>query len=193
MPDPPTLAARLLIAVAIAIAALISRRTPAQLPIAVGLSAALGLDILIPLLGLSARADLAAYLLTPAISAALALRVLGAARPAPMFAPFAIWAIAALVVGHAPAPDLWWTAAPVRAHLAATLVQAGAAITWWTSPARAELPQRCALVLAAGDVVGLLGPLRQGEPWAIVDWQAAILAGVLIGLQAHALAVARTK
>jgi hypothetical protein len=187
VPDTPTLVARILFAAAIALATLFARHRPAHRPIAAGLALALALDLVVPHLALSARADLAAYLLTPAISAWVALRVLATARPAAAFAPFAVWAGGALLVGRAPSPELWWAAAPRLAHGAALAVEAWTALAWWRSPARAELPQRCALVLAAGDFFGMLGPLGVGGPWEIVNWQAAIFAALLIGLHTQAL------
>lgn len=192
---PAVLIPRIMVALAALLALALTHRVPAHRPVAVALAGALLLDLLRATTSLEPRIDLALYLLTPALAAWCALRVLCGACPyrAPMVVG-AVWWIAALAVLRAPDPASWWASVPRWGHEAVLLIEAAAAISWWASPRRATCPEICAIILIAGDVVALLGPVGFIEgPWWIVAWQAALIAAALMVVQVDALQSARKK
>jgi hypothetical protein len=148
------------------------------------LAAALALYALDPL-----RPNVGAWaLVLPALSAALAVAVLARL---PGLAPLATAAV--LACGMA---ELDRSAAPARALLLAcgvgVAIQGIAALS--ASKRRLALADRCVLVLLAGDVAALAGPLgdaarweHQAERWWLAQWQGAAVAAVLVVLHAVAL------
>jgi hypothetical protein len=165
------------------VALAIARRMPRHRPVAAALTTAWLADSLQDLAPPSWPAPhvaLAVYLALPALSAWCALRVLAGVRPR----------AAALLTGVAWALAAALSLDPRVAHVLAVLVQFGAAAQRWRSRARRDLPELCALVLLAGDVVGLVSPLMVGEreDWGLVSGQAAIVGAALVILQVQALA-----
>lgn len=184
--DPlAVVAARLVIGVAVLLGVALARRSRAHWPVPIALGLALAVDVTRARLELPPAVELGLYLAVPALSAWCALMVLAKrALAGAVLAP--------LVVGGAPlwlavvAPGLWG-AAPIVAHGASLLVQAAAAALWWRSPRSRDVSVTCVGVLAAGDVVGLLGPLALGGPWWIVALQAGGVASALVLVQGWAL------
>lgn len=175
------LSTRALAAAACLAAWLAARSRPAHRDVAAGLTLALLLD-LVRSSGLPPRAALALYLATPAISAALALRL--AERSS--WPVGAAWCGAAAWCRWAPEPRAWWLELQQGAFASSILVQLACAPRLWT---RRDLSGRCALVLLAGDVALLLGPLWLGTSWDVVRLQVNAISSVII--VAHAIDVRR--
>lgn len=133
------------------------------------------LDPLRPVDG-SALADAWAIAL-PVTSATVAALVLGRSR---FVALAAATLVATLGIGS-----------PLLAAAASILVQGLAALT--AARRTLGLPDRCCLVLLAGDVAALGGPVGdhvawplRAERWWIVQWQGALVAAVLVAMHLHA-------
>jgi hypothetical protein len=147
------------------------------------LAAALALwmfDPLLPEVGPWAKAVSIGW---PALSAALAVLVLMRLRLLALVAAtlVAAYGLSQLRAGETPA------AAALHASLFAVGIQVLAAVS--ACRRRFRLVDRCVLVLLAGDVAALAGPLGdarhldlQRVRWTITQWQVAATAGVLIAL-----------
>lgn len=176
---------RLIIGVAVVLAAVLARRSPAHWPVPIALGLALAGDVTRAALELPPVMELGLYLAAPALSAWCALRVLaGLSRWAAPVVPLILWAA---VLRRAVTMPETWAQAPLFAHAGALLVQVVAGVLWWRSPRPRDTPETCALVLAAGDVLGLAGPLGLGGPWWIVAAQAGIVGAALVLVQGRAL------
>ncbi|XXY23347.1 hypothetical protein WME88_27425 [Sorangium sp. So ce216] len=184
---------RLIVGAAVVLAVLLARREPAHRPLAVALGGVLAGDLVRAALELPSRVELALYLAAPALSAWCAIRVLagyplGKSLEAPVLLLWAPAMTLAIVE-----PELW-SHVPVLAHAVALFLQGGAALLFWRSPRAARTPETCALVLAAGDVVALAGPLGfprvwadLGYGWAVAAAQAGVMGAVLVVLQLRQL------
>jgi hypothetical protein len=192
MPTSGVIASRLIIGAAVVLAALLARRDAAHRPVAWALGGVLASDLVRAYVALPARLELALYLAAPALSAWCALRVL--LEDPPRRAALSggiVWGApmaAALLVPEA------WERVPLFAHLLALQVQIAAAAFFWRSPRPAGISETCTLVLAAGDVLALAGPLgfpgfwsALGWGWAAVAAQAGVIGAVLVVLQARVL------
>lgn len=120
----------------------------------------------------------------PALSAWLAVRVL---------ARSGLLAFCALTLVLMVAASKWatWGSAPAWAFGTSVTVQAVAVLAV-TPRRRLLLADRCVVVLLAGDIAALLGPVgeRAAPPiqhaaWWLVQWQAAAVALTLCLLHAH--------
>lgn len=115
----------------------------------------------------------------------LALPSASVAAAALVFQRSVIAAVGAAVVVLAAGPSL------VAASLVAVVGQALAAALG--AGRRLDLAGRCCLVLLAGDVAALGGPLGdvaawplRAERWWIAQWQGALVAAVLVAMHLHA-------
>lgn len=124
----------------------------------------------------SALADVWAIAL-PVASASAAMLVLGRSRFAALSAALLVATLGA--------------GSPLLAVTASILVQGLAALD--AARRRLDLSDRCCLVLLAGDVAALGGPLGDHaawplrvERWWIVQWQGALVAAVLVAMHLHA-------
>jgi hypothetical protein len=180
---------RIIIGAAVVLAFLVARRERAHLPVAVALGAALAGDCVRAAWAGPPAVELAIYLLAPALSAWCAVRVLAgegnlsAARPALALLAGALW----IAREHPEGGRLF-------AHAAALVFQGAAAALFWRSDRPTRTPELCALVLAAGDVLALVGPLGWPAPWEALGWgwavtaaQAGVIGAVLVVLQLRAL------
>lgn len=128
----------------------------------------------------------------PALSAWLAVRVFQRVRLLALCA-----AALVLVVGSGAWRWRGWDVALLASSGASLAVQAASALM---VRRRLWLADRCVLVLAAGDVAAMLGPLGERAPvevqrlaWWIVQWQAASVAIVLCALHLHQALVDRGR
>lgn len=187
------IAARVVVGVAVALAVAIAWRSAQHRPVALALGLSLWQDLLRAYVPLGPHDALALYLLAPALFAWCALRVLAARRwLRALPEPALIWAVPFLAAVWR--PETFWTAAPPAAHCAALVAEVVAAWRWWRSPRRrGGVSEACAIIFAAGDAVGLLGPLGLGGPWWIVACQAALVGVGLVGVQARALWIMRRQ
>lgn len=182
---------RLIIGAAVVLAFLVARRERAHLPVGVALGLCLLGDCVRAAWAGPPAVELALYLLAPALSAWCAVRVLGGFPLArALEAPFLyVWAPAMVLT------RLWGgDTGRLFAHLAALVVQGAAAFLFWRADRPARTPDLCALVLAAGDVLALVGPLGWPAPWEALGWgwsavaaQAGVIGAVLVVLQLRAL------
>lgn len=148
-------------------------------------AAVLCLAMLEPLRPDEGAAAKALCLALPALSAWLAVRVLARARLLAACAAALVFAVGAW------RGSIDWGTAPVWASATSVGVQAFSFLS--VAPRRRLwLSGRCVVVLLAGDVAALLGPLgeRAAPPvqraaWWIVQWQAAAVALVLCLLHVH--------
>jgi len=187
--DPlAVVAARLVIGAAVLLGVAAARGSPAHWPVPIALGGALAVDVARARLELPPRVELAIYLAAPALSAWCALRVLG--RLGPWAAPVAPGVLWGAVLWRALAVPGAWEQAHLEGHVGALLVQAAAAALWWRSPRSRDVSVTCVWVLAAGDVIGLMGPLALGGPWWIVAAQAGIVGAALVAVQGYALRAA---
>ncbi len=146
-------------------------------PIAILIFSTLALEIVAALCIDSPRADLARYLAVVALSSWCALRVLGRAPPwARVVYPAAVlvlpWAAAQL-------SRVAWEWAPLAAHVISLGVQALSARDWWRAGRGAGPTELCALLLAGGDAITMIGPVGIGGPWGIACAQGVLTSAVV--------------
>jgi hypothetical protein len=183
---------RLIVGAAVILAAFIAGRDRGHLPLAVALGGVLASDLVRAYVALTPRVELALYLAAPALSAWCALRVLAQIGPwSASVVPLALWGAS---MGLALVWPAFWPRAPLAAHVAAVLVQGAAAAAFWTSPRAAGVSETCAMVLLAGDVLAIPGPLGFPEAWAELGWgwaavaaQAGVIGAGLVVLQLRVL------
>ena len=175
--------ARLPIVAAILMSALACRRSASWGPILIALTLSLGNDLIGEHMHLPPRADLALWLLAPAISSWCARVVLARARWLDAaVACGSAWAIVWFFVLLAPWPDLWW--GPVRIFsLVLSLGAQATAIGRWLE--RGELggtAEAAAVGLFGGDLFLLIGSLLPG-PWWTTAGQASFIACLIVAYQ----------
>lgn len=172
--------------VAALLALLVSRRAPQHRPIAALLAFGLGIDgirlaAMHWTLQMSERAGLALCLLVPPASAWAGLCA-WRARVKALDVGAAAWAIlGASVALLAPEPRAVWDAALPVAHGISVALQLWALLAFRLRHGPSTITQRCAGVLLAGDVAGLVGLVAR--EW--VAGQGALTSLVLVAVQAH--------
>jgi hypothetical protein len=163
--------ARVLLAVAIILAALVARERHRHRPIAVALLLVLGASLARSALpeggAVAPRASLA-LLLVPPVAGAWAAAVALRACPWPGTAALCAWAGLAAVVGLSASPGAWWASPLPAVHLLGVAAQAAALARWLVGRGRAvTVTERTLLALLAGDVAGAVAPIVGGGPWEL--------------------------
>lgn len=164
-----TWALRVVVAVAAAQAILVARQEREHRPVAVALTATLAFDVLRALVLMPHDLALALYLLPDALAVWVALRA------------FTDWSVAPVII--------FWSVLMLRANpstptpslAVAVVVQGTAALTWVRRREPFTVWHRCALVLLAGDVFALLGPMGP-IAWPRAWWPAAAAQGAIVAL-----------